>query len=378
MPLFNPDLCHFIDFFHFICNRRIPSTLFPFREYISKRIEISFPKEIYCVRGFPNQIVRSTIGQNKNGGSVLIISASRRTDIPSYYSDWFFNRMQMGFVYTRNPRNYHQISRISLEIDQVDALVFWTKNPMPMLARLPEISNFPYYFQYTLTSYGTDIEPGVPLKKELGIPCFCRLSDNIGPERVIWRYDPILVTAYYSIGYHLKAFAQMARLLEGYTYHCTISFLDLYSNMIKNTGKLDLLTISDREKEYLCEQLSSIAHCHGMEIDTCCESIDASKYGMGHTRCIDDRLLEKIRGKPLSVGKDKNQRKKCGCVTSKDIGMYDTCCNGCLYCYATRNRGQGIRNKARHNPDSPLLIGSLTDEDILPAPTDDATQLQLF
>ncbi|AEV28247.1 protein of unknown function (DUF1848) [Sphaerochaeta pleomorpha str. Grapes] len=308
----------------------------------------------------------------------MIISASRRTDIPSCYADWFFNRVQEGFVYTRNPKNYHQVSRISLEIDKVDGIVFWTKNPLPMLPRLQELSSFPYYFQYTLTPYGRDIEPSVPPKIEVGIPSFCRLSDTIGPDRVIWRYDPILVTTFYSIDYHLRYFTKMAGLLKGYTNRCTISFLDLYSNMRKNTDKLGLIMISEKEQHYLCENFSSIAHANGMEIDTCSESIDTSRYGMGHARCIDDRLLEKIGGKPLTLSKDKNQRLECGCVTSKDIGMYDTCCNGCLYCYATRNTGQGRRNNALHDPHSPLLIGTLSDGDELAELTHGATQLTLF
>ena len=124
----------------------------------------------------------------------MIISASRRTDIPTYYSDWFFNRIKEGFVFVRNPMNAHQISRIDLRPDVVDGIVFWTKNPLPMLDRLDLLKEYTYYFQFTLTSYGEDVESNIPSKSNVIIPSFQRLSDKLGPERVIWRYDPIFLS----------------------------------------------------------------------------------------------------------------------------------------------------------------------------------------
>ena len=124
----------------------------------------------------------------------MIISASRRTDIPTFYSKWFVNRIREGFFLVRNPMNFYQVSRVPLTPDVVDCIVFWTKNPIPMLDKLDELKEYQYYFQFTLTGYGHDIEAGLPDKKEALIPAFQRLSDMIGPERVIWRYDPIVVT----------------------------------------------------------------------------------------------------------------------------------------------------------------------------------------
>lgn len=158
----------------------------------------------------------------------MILSASRRTDIPNYYSDWFLHRIEEGFVYVRNPMNPHQISKINLSPEVVDCIVFWTKNPKPMLDRLAELKAYSYYFQFTLTGYGTDIEAGVPHKKESIIPTFQSLSGKIGKEKVIWRYDPILFTDKYTPEYHLKAFEQIASALHGYTNKCVISFVDTY------------------------------------------------------------------------------------------------------------------------------------------------------
>ena len=139
----------------------------------------------------------------------MIISASRRTDIPAYYSDWFCNRLREGFVCVRTPMNFHQVSRIALSSDVVDGIVFWTKDPRPLMPRLEELRAYPYYFQFTLTPYGKDMEPGLPDKGAVLLPAFQMLSDMIGPERVIWRYDPILLTARYTADFHITAFRQI-------------------------------------------------------------------------------------------------------------------------------------------------------------------------
>ena len=165
----------------------------------------------------------------------MILSVSRRTDIPNYYSQWFYNRIKEGFVYVRNPMNTHQVSRIEITPDVVDCIVFWTKNPEPMMERLEELSAYHYYFQFTLTGYGRDMEPGIPHKREKMIPVFQALSDRIGKEKVIWRYDPIIFSQRYTPEYHLKAFEQIAMALKGFTEKCVISFVDEYAKNRKNT-----------------------------------------------------------------------------------------------------------------------------------------------
>ena len=160
----------------------------------------------------------------------MIISASRRTDIPSYYSEWFYNRIKEGFVYVRNPMNIHQIGKISLSPDVVDGIVFWTKNPAPMLDRLGELEKYTYYFQFTVNPYSTDVEPNVPSKNDTIIPTFQKLSSIIGKERIVWRYDPILLNEKYTVDYHIKYFSMLADKLAYYTEKCTVSFLDMYKN----------------------------------------------------------------------------------------------------------------------------------------------------
>jgi hypothetical protein len=294
----------------------------------------------------------------------MIISASRRTDIPSYFSDWFYNRIQDGFVLVRNPMNFHQLSKISLAPDVVDAIVFWTKNPLPMLDKLNTLNDYAYYFQFTVTPYGQDIEPNLPSKNDAIVPAFKRLSDAIGAERVIWRYDPILINDKYTLEYHIHAFDKIAEALHGYTEKVTISFIDVdYRGVKSNIQNLALRDFSPEAQIELGSQLAKIAHSHGLAIDTCAEQIELGQYGIEHARCIDDRLLARLLGCRLKIEKDKNQRQECACVTSIDIGMYNTCLNGCRYCYANYSPKVLAGNFARHNPLSPLLSGEISDGD---------------
>ena len=144
----------------------------------------------------------------------MIVSASRRTDIPNYYSDWFFNRLKAGYALVKNPMNAAQIRRVELSPEAVDCFVFWTKNPAPMLPRLEELRDYAFYFQFTLTGYGRDIEPGIPHKREVMLDVFRQLAGRVGKERVIWRYDPILITDRYTPEYHVRTFGEIAAALE--------------------------------------------------------------------------------------------------------------------------------------------------------------------
>ena len=264
----------------------------------------------------------------------MIISASRRTDIPTYYSEWFINRIKAGYVLVRNPMNAHQISRIPLSPDVVDGIVFWTKNPIPMLEKLDILRDYIYYFQFTLNSYAQDIETHIPSKQSHIIPAFKKLSDLIGPNRVIWRYDPILLNDTYTPEYHIRYFERIAKELS-----------------------------PQNVQRSLAEELAAIAHSYGLQIDTCAEGIELQEYGIEHARCIDDRLLSRLLNCPLEVGKDKNQRLECGCIESLDIGAYNTCRNGCKYCYANYSGKTVFTNSNKHNPESPLLFGEVGPDD---------------
>lgn len=293
----------------------------------------------------------------------MILSVSRRTDIPNYYSDWFYNRIKEGFVYVQNPMNMHQISKIDLSPDVVDCIVFWTKNPEPMFAGLNALEQYSYYFQFTLTGYGREIERNLPHKKEQMIPIFQRLSDKIGRQRVIWRYDPVLFTKTYTPEYHLRAFEQIAASLNGFTEKCVISFVDLYAKNKKAMESLNTFELGEQELYGFAKQLSNIAGKNRMAIASCAETIELSHCGIQHNCCIDKELIEAIIGYPLRVGTDRNQRAGCGCVESVDIGAYNTCKTGCRYCYASYSFDSVVKNCGKYDSMSPMLCGVPASED---------------
>ncbi len=293
----------------------------------------------------------------------MIISASRRTDIPNYYSEWFYNRIKEGFLYVRNPMNFHQVSEIRITPDLVDCIVFWTKNPLPMMDRLEELKAYPYYFQFTLTGYGNDVEINLPDKKTSIIPAFRELSERIGREKVIWRYDPIFFTGRYTAQYHLKAFRNIAEALSGYTEKCVISFLDMYSKNRKQMERLSYYDLDEIELRKFAGELSRIADDNHMAIGSCAEKIDLEDCKIAHNCCIDKPLIEKITGYRMKGGKDKNQRMECGCMESIEIGAYHTCKNGCAYCYANASAKRVERNASKYDPSSPLLCSHVETED---------------
>lgn len=293
----------------------------------------------------------------------MILSVSRRTDIPNYYSEWFFNRIKEGFVYVRNPMSAHQVSRIDISPEVVDCIVFWTKNPEPMINRLSELAEYKYYFQFTLTGYGKDVECNVPHKKEKMIPIFQELSSKIGKKKVIWRYDPIIFTKKYTTEYHLKAFEQIAIALKGYTEKCVISFVDIYAKNKKNMKLLNSYEIDKLELLEFAKKINMIARENGMAIGSCAEAVDLGECGIEHNCCIDKNLIENIIGCKLKVEKDKNQRQECGCMESVEIGAYNTCKNGCKYCYANYSIESVVKNCSKYDSESPILCGVLEEND---------------
>ncbi len=294
----------------------------------------------------------------------MILSVSRRTDIPAFYSDWFFNRIKEGFLYVRNPMNIHAVSKITLSPDIIDCIVFWTKNPQPMLERLSEIDNYNYYFQFTINPYDDKLERLVPKKTQI-FDTFKRLSDIIGPERIVWRYDPILVSDTIDTDYHTKYFEAIAKHLKGYTNRCVVSFIDKYKKTEMNLRDTTVRELSEPEIFKISQAISRIGNEYGMEMQSCAEKIDLSAYGIVHGKCIDDVLIENIIHRNLSIRKDKNQRAECGCIESVDIGEYNTCKHNCLYCYANFKNETVLQKSVKHNPNSPLLTGELSDKDVV-------------
>jgi hypothetical protein len=292
----------------------------------------------------------------------MIISASRRTDIPAFYSDWFMERINKGFVLVRNPMNVHQVSRISLSPSVVDCIVFWTKNPSPLMDKLPALSKYNYYFQFTITPYTRKLEPNVSDKSSL-VSIFQKLSRKVNKNRMIWRYDPVILTDEITIENHVASFRKLADSLSGYTSKCVISFLDLYKKSKRNLSGINLVSLTSEKMLELTGKFVSIAHEKNIETVSCAEEIDLSGLGVLPGSCIDDKLISKIAGFPISVNKDKSQRGKCGCVASIDIGAYNTCPHGCLYCYANSDALAVKKNYSNHKTASPLLFGEITESD---------------
>jgi DNA repair photolyase len=288
----------------------------------------------------------------------VILSVSRRTDIPAFYSEWFFNRLKEGYFLVRNPMNAHQISKVELNPNVIDCIVFWTKNPRPMLGKLDYLKDYKYYFQFTLNSYDKTLEPNVLSKKHL-ISTFIELSEKIGKEKVIWRYDPIILTDVFTKEYHYKWFEYIAKKLCNHTNKCVISFLDLYKKTERNLKDVNITPLNKFDMEEIAYRLSLISSRYGLAIESCSEEIELGKFGIKHGKCIDDRLVSEIIGCKLNIDKDPNQRETCGCVRSIDIGTYNTCKHECLYCYANFSKDTVIKHVKEHNVNSPLLIGEL-------------------
>lgn len=289
----------------------------------------------------------------------MIISASRRTDIPALYSEWFMNRLREKEVLVPNPYNRKKVSRISLGNDAVDCIAFWTKNPAPMLPYLKEMDDmgYKYYFQVTITDYEDDIEKNVPDMADV-MATFILMSEKLGKDRMDWRFDPILINNKYTIDYHIEKFEMMCRWLSGSTNRCILSFVDNYKDGIYAEP-------SEREIRMLAAAFSQIAKYYKLPLYTCSEKIDLSEYGICHASCIDKEKIQRLIGYKLDIEKDSGQRKECRCIKSIDIGAYDTCTHGCRYCYATKSPEYAKRRYKAHDPLSPMLTGELREDEIV-------------
>ncbi len=295
----------------------------------------------------------------------MIISASRRTDIPAFYSDWFLNRIKERYVLVPNPYNSKMISRISLDPAVVDCIVFWSKNPAPMLEKLDKLKNYNYYFQFTLNPYGPDIENHLPTISKR-IDTFKRLSDRIGKEKVIWRYDPVLTNETYTPGFHKEKFAEIAYELKEHTEKCMLGFIDHYQHIRTAVSRFNIQPLLKADIEEMAMSFKKTVDTCSIQLDTCTVKVDLTHLGIPGGLCIDNQLVERIAGYPISVRKDKNQRDICRCAESIDIGTYESCLNGCIYCYAIKgNYNTAVYNRRKHDKNSPLLIGHLSEDDIV-------------
>ena len=234
-----------------------------------------------------------------------------------------------------------------------------------MLERLGELKSYDFYFQFTLTGYGAEVEAGLPDKRQVLIPTFKRLAQELGRERVVWRYDPIFISGRYTPEYHLKAFGEIARSLCGSADLVVISFLDLYQKIRRNMERLQMEPMGTEAMLELAGAMAKIASSCGMAIESCAEAVDLSAAGVAHGSCIDRKRIERITGSRIRCRKDANQRPECGCVESVDAGSYNTCFNGCAYCYATFDRARILEHRAVFDPNSTILGAPPGPEDIV-------------
>ena len=291
----------------------------------------------------------------------MILNTGGRTDTVQYYTQWLLNRFSEGYVLSRNPLFPNKVTRYELCPDKVDCVVFCSKNYRPILPRLHEITDrFHTYFHYTITAYGRDIEPGVPPIRE-SIQTLRELSALVGKARVSWRYDPVLLTGKYSIARHLATFEQMAQALAPHIDRCIFSFVEIYRKV--QTNMPELIPLSTEDMDTLARGFGEIAASCGMAIQTCGTNGDFTRYGISASGCTTLDLLGKANHISFRNRKHKGMRNGCHCIESRDIGAYDTCLNGCRYCYANQDPQIAAKNYPLHDPASPLLLGALRPED---------------
>lgn len=288
----------------------------------------------------------------------MILNVSGRTDIVGFYTNWFMNRYREGFVDVRNPFYKKSISRIYFS--DVDAILFCTKNPIPIVNYLSEIDK-PIIFHVTLTPYKNDIEPNVP-PKGLVIEAIKKISSIIGSDNVYIRYDPIFVNDKYNILYHVKAFDNMCCLLNGYVKHIIVSFIDDYKNVRNNKNYLKYKELSESDYRILGTSFSKSASANGMSVQTCCEENNLVEYGFIKEDCMSFNMAYRLTHKTdLRKWKERN----CNCVSMVDIGVYNSCRHFCKYCYANFDEKKVNENYSLHNPNSSLLIGEICPDDVI-------------
>jgi DNA repair photolyase len=316
-------------------------------------------------------------GVERDAQAPIIISASRSTDIPAFYSDWLVSRVKEGYVKWTNPFNGVPLY---VSFEKARLFVFWTKNPKPMLDKLEffDKKGLNYYFQFTLNDYDAErLEPGVP-SVESRIEAFIALSRRIGKERVIWRFDPLLLTESISVADLLRKAEKVGNALAPYTSRLVFSFGDIsaYAKVAKNLASAGVQAREFSVEEMLefAKGIADLNQHWGLKLGTCAEKVDLSSYGVEHNRCVDDRLIaslfkqDKCLMEFLGVGveptqadffgtqpvkkrkslKDVGQREACGCIVSKDIGEYNTCPHLCVYCYANTSGSSALVNYKRY------------------------------
>jgi len=315
----------------------------------------------------------------------MIVSASYKTDIPTFYGEWFSNRLRAGYCKTVNPFN-NRVSRVSLRPADVDGFVFWTKNVGPFIERLTEVHSLgvPFVVQHTINGYPRELEQAV-VDAGRAVEHVRRIAERFGPRVSVWRYDTILLTSLTPREFHLETFARLAAALEGATDEVVISFAHVYKKTLRNVNNAARefdFEWSDPDAEWkrtLTGELAAIAAAHRIQL-TVCSQPEFLTTGAGEARCVDAGRLADVRGRKV-VAKEKGNREGCRCSEARDIGEYDTCPHGCVYCYAVQNRPLALERYKAHDPQSEFLFPpppGATEEPAATEPTPKRVQLSLF
>jgi hypothetical protein len=279
----------------------------------------------------------------------VIVSASYRTDLPALYGTWFLARLEAGFCEVRNPYG-GQVSVVDLTRPAVDAFVFWTRNLQPFMGALERVAaqDWPFVVQYTVTGYPRVLETAVPPASR-SVELMRETARRYGPRVVVWRYDPILFSSVTPAEHHRRRFAELAARLEGITDEVVVSFAQIYRKTRRN---LDALAAGsdfawedpepERKQELLVE-LAAEAHAHGMALSLCAQR-DLLLPGVADAACVDPRRLSDVAGRPIAAAA-RGHRKACGCSRSVDIGAYESCTLGCVYCYAVQDRRAALAHR---------------------------------
>lgn len=288
-----------------------------------------------------------------------IISVSRRTDIPAFYGEWFMKRIREGFVGVVNPfggRRY----RVSLTPDDVDCFVFWSKDFTPFLTHLETLDRLGYrfYFNYTVTALPSAFESDVD--KQAALSTLKRLAGRYSSAHINWRFDPIILSSISDEAFYLRAFESLASELEGLVARCYFSFVAFYGKVRRNFKDLEraqgvrVIEPSEQVRIDLANRLAEAAAEHGITMHSCCgDYLLGERIHKAH--CVDGALIERLFGPSETPYKDKGTRPQCGCTESTDIGTYNTCPHGCVYCYANANQAAARRTFEQHDPDSAFL-----------------------
>lgn len=292
----------------------------------------------------------------------MILNTGLRTDIPGFFSEWFYNRIDEGFVYVRSPYAKNLIYSYKLDPKLIDCIIFCTKNPKPMFRNLDKISEFNQYWHITITPYQKDVEPNVPPVDEV-IESFKFLSQKLGKDNVSLRYDPIFINEKYTLEKHIESFEHIMKSLSNYTTEAIISFIDLYEKTKRNFPSA--VEVEKNERETIGKEFAKIGKNYNINIKTCVEGNELNKFGIDSTGCMTKEVIERVINKNLKMNSQKARNGQCECLLNNDIGEYNTCNHGCLYCYANSNKNLVKRNLKRHNPKSPILIGEIKEADTI-------------